>query len=117
MQEENKKTIDYYGDKDNYIHLKWGDCVKMYNFTEDFIEKYPDFVKRYSHYYNNWGSREASRKGIGFSSPFEVVAYVFKKNIPVHFYYNYTDKPAEDYDDIINYLVGENTYIHLDEKK
>lgn len=103
-----KNTIDYYGDKDNYIHLKFGDCVKMYNFTNDFIKEYENFVERYVDYYDNGPSKTYNK---GFKNPFEVVAYVYKKNIPVHFYYNFTDTPAENYEDIINYLVGENTYI------
>jgi hypothetical protein len=40
------------------------------------------------------------------------VSYAFKKKIPVHFYYNFTDTPATDYDEIIAYLVKENTYVH-----
>lgn len=104
-------TIDYYGDKDNYIHLKFGDCVKNYNFTNDFIKQYPEFTKRYIHYYRNGADKGASMNKEGFASPFEVVAYVFKKEIPIHFYYNYTDEPANDYDEIIRYLVDENTYI------
>lgn len=43
--------IDYYGDKDNYIHLKFGDAVKMYNFTKEFREKYPQFVRAYEMYW------------------------------------------------------------------
>lgn len=102
------KTIDYYGDKDNYIHLKFGNCVKMYNFTEDFIKNYPEFVERYVDYYNNGAS---NTYGKGFNSAFEVVAYTHKKEIPVHFYFNYSDEPAESYTEIINYLVDENTYV------
>ena len=39
------KQIDYYGSEDNYIHLKFGDCLKAYHFTPDFIKTYPKFVK------------------------------------------------------------------------
>lgn len=106
------KKIDYYGDKDNYIHLKFGDCVKMYNFTDKFIKEYPEFTERYIHYYDNGANKQASYERKGFASAFEVVAYVYKKNIPVHFYYNFTDTPATDYEDIISYLIKENTYIH-----
>lgn len=102
-----KKQIDYYGDKDNYIHLKFGDCRKAYNFTKKFAQKYPDFVERYQRYFQNGPSGSFE----DFKSPFQVVAYVFQKNIPVHFYYNYTDEPATSYEDIIEYLVRENTAV------
>lgn len=96
----NKKQIDYYGYKDNYIHLKFGDCLKMYHFTADFMKKYPEFVKAYEMYWN--GNRNA------FRNPFQVVNYAFNNNIPVHFYYNYTDTPAKDREEIIEYLLYEN---------
>ena len=82
--------INYYGETDNYIHLKFGDCVKMYNFTKDFMEKHPEFTARYQHYFEHGAN---------------------KRDIPVHFYYNFTDEPAKGYDEIIQYLVEENTYI------
>ena len=103
--------INYYGDNDNYIHLKFGDCIKAYNFTNEFMEKYPEFTERYKDYCNNGANKQASYNKTGFASAFEVVAYVFKKYIPVHFYYNFSDTPAKDYDEIIKYLVEENTYI------
>ena len=100
--------IDYYGETDNYIHLKWGNCIKKYNFTDEFIKEYPEFTERYIDYWEN-GANDGTRKG--FKSAFEVVAFAHKKNVPVHFYFNYTDEPAESYEQIISYLVSENTYI------
>ena len=35
--------IDYYGDKDNYIHAKFGDLRKMYNFNKSLQSLYPKF--------------------------------------------------------------------------
>lgn len=103
-----KSKIDYYGETDNYIHLKFGDCRKAYNFTDDFIEKHSNFAKKYQRYFENGaGAGEFD----DFKSPLTVVAHAFKKNIPVHFYYNFTDKPAKDYNEIIEYLVSENTYV------
>jgi hypothetical protein len=101
-----KSNIDYYGETDNYIHLKFGDCRKRYNFTKKFIKEHSDFVKKYQRYFET-GERDWD----GFRSPFEVVAYAFKRNIPVHFYYNFTDRPAKDYNEIIEYLVKENTFV------
>lgn len=100
------KSINYYGTKDNYIHLKFGDCRKAYNFTKKFIKYNPDFAKKYQRYFET-GQRDWE----GFRSPFEVVAYAFKKSIPVQFYYNFTDTPATDYNEIIAYLVKENTFV------
>jgi hypothetical protein len=96
------KEIDYYGDKDNYIHLKFGDARKMYNFTAKFKKEYPDFAREYTNY---WEGKQSKFKG-----PFSVVSYVFKHKLPVHFYYNYTDTPATDEKEIMEYLVDENSY-------
>ena len=92
--------IDFYGDSDNYIHLKFGECIKAYNFTSDFREKHPKFVKAYELYWD--GKRKA------FKNPFQVVSYAFNNNIPVHFYYNYTDTPAGGREEIMEYLLHEN---------
>lgn len=84
--------IDYYGDKDNYIHAKFGDLRKMYNFTPAFKELYPKFSEEYSRYWNGEYSV--------FKQPQQIVKYVKENKIPVHFYFNYTDEPAsiEDMD-------------------
>jgi hypothetical protein len=97
------KEIDYYGDKDNYIHLKFGHCRKMYNFTREFIAEYPDFAREYQNYFEGKESK--------FTSPFQVVRYVFDKAIPVSFYYNFSDEPAGDKAEIMEYLVNENSFI------
>lgn len=99
----NKKQIDYYGDQDNYIHLKFGDTRKMYNFTKEFIAEYPLFAREYTRYFED--------KSAYFKSPFQIVEYVYKNKIPVHFYYNFTDTPAKNKEEIINYLVSENSYV------
>lgn len=78
--------IDYYGGKDNYIHAKFGDLRKMYNFTDDFREKYPEFSKNYASYWRGEYSV--------FKQPQQIVDYVAQNNIPVHFYFNFTDEPA-----------------------
>lgn len=94
------KEIDYYGKDDNYIHLKFGDCVKMANFTEDFREKYPDFVKAYDNY---WMGNHKD-----FRNAFEVISYIYNNNIPVHLYYNFTDTPVKDREEVMAYLLREN---------
>lgn len=97
------KKIDYYGDKDNYIHLKFGDCRKMYFFTTEFIEKYPVFTREYKNYFDGEKSK--------FKTPFAVVYYTYSNKIPVHFYYNFTDTPAQSEKEIMAYLVSENSYV------
>ena len=96
------KEIDYYGEEDNYIHLKFGDARKMYFFTKEFIVDYPDFAREFKNYWE----REESK----FISAFAVVEYVYKNKIPVHFYFNFTDTPAKNKKEIIDYLVSENSY-------
>lgn len=78
--------IDYYGTKDNYIHAKFSDLRKMYNFTEAFQELYPEFCKQYWQYF--------SGKYSSFLQPQQIVSYVEQNKLPVHFYFNMTDEPA-----------------------
>lgn len=97
------KQIDYYGTDANYIHLKFGNCIKMYNFTPDFITKHPLFAREYANYFMGRVSQ--------FKNPFQVVNYVYKNKIPVHFYYNFTDTPAKNRSEIMDYLSNENGYM------
>lgn len=97
------KDIDWYGTEHNYIHLKFGDARKMYNFTPAFKEKYPDFAREYENYWNGNGSK--------FRTPFSIVAYVYAHKLPVSFYYNFTDTPAKSKKEIMDYLVKENSYV------
>lgn len=99
-----KKEIDYYGDEVNYIHLKFGDARKMYNFTPDFLKEYPLFAREYASYYERGNVSQ-------FKNPFQIVAYVYKNKIPVHFYYNFSDTPAKNEKEIMKYLTDENSYI------
>ena len=78
--------IDYYGTKDDYIHAKFGDLRKMYNFTAEFRQEYPRFCEQYERYY--MGNLSV------FSIPQQILEYVKTHNIPVNFYFNYTDEPA-----------------------
>jgi hypothetical protein len=91
--------IDFYGDKANYIHLKFGDARKYYYFTGEFTKEYPEFTREYSRYFERQPSQ--------FTNPFSIVAYVYKHNLPVHFYYNFTDTPAIDEQEIMAYLLRE----------
>lgn len=92
--------IDYYGETDNYIHLKWGEARKMYNFTDEFREKYPNFCAEYKKF---WVGDET---GV-FKDSLHVVNYVDNYNIPVHFYFNYTDTPVNDISEVYEYLIKE----------
>ena len=80
------KNIDYYGTKDNYIHLKFGDCRKCYNFTEEFVKRYPKFAEQFEKYFMCEDSL--------FKSPLEVINYIVNFKIPVNFYKNFTDTPC-----------------------
>lgn len=92
--------IDYYGTKDDYIHLKFGRMQKMYNFTDKFRKEYPNFCAEYD---KHWCGDETCR----FKSPLEIAQYVDMFNIPVHFYYNYTDTPSKSMEDVYEYLISE----------
>jgi len=91
MEYKYKKNsdIDAYGDKDNVIHFKFGDCRKMYNFTPDFENKYPEFAREYKRYF----MQEPSI----FKTPMQIVDFVESANLPVRFYSNYVDEEFEDF--------------------
>jgi hypothetical protein len=96
-----KKQIDFYGDKDNYIHLRFGDARKCYFFTKEFRNKYPKFVELYENYFSGQGDDDPDND---FYNAFDVVNYVYDNKIPVAFYYNFTDTPATSKEEIENYL-------------
>lgn len=95
-----KKEIDYYGTEDNYIHLKFGTARKMYFFTDEFEENYKEFAEEYAKYGE---SGEFDENGL-FGSTEELVNYVFDNNIPINWYFNFTDTPAESQEEIINWV-------------
>ena len=96
--EKLKKEIDYYGSEDNYIHAKFGDLRKCYNFTEDFIERYPRFSEEFSKY---WMCEESL-----FTNPLEIVNYIIRYDIPVYAYFNFTDTPGT-WEEVQDYLKNE----------
>lgn len=82
----------------------------MYNFTPTFIKRYPDFSREYERYWNKQDSN--------FKNPFQIVAWAYDNDIPVHFYYNFTDKPVNSKEEALNYLMDENSYCYsLDRKE
>ena len=93
-------TIDYYGDKDNYIHLKFGQARKSYNFTEEFKKDYSEFAELYNDYW--------MKENVTSEDTVKIVNHAYDNNIPVHFYFNFTDEPAESREEIINYIDREN---------
>lgn len=91
---------DFYGDEIDYIHLKFGDMRKAYNFTDEFRTKYPNFCEEYEKYWRN----DATCR---FKSPLEIAQYVDMFNVPVKFYYNFTDTPSENMADVYEYFIRE----------
>ena len=81
--------LDYYGDNIDVIHLKWGNALKMYNFTDAFKEKYPVFVAEYLRYWDN-PSNGMNR----FHNAYTLLKYIKDFSIPVHLYFNFTDTPC-----------------------
>ncbi len=102
--------MNYYGNDINVIHLKFGDMRKHTNFTEEFSAKHPNFVKEYFKYMDGEQSL--------FNDPLEIVNYVEMYGLDIHFYFNMSDTPAKDLDDVRAYLNREhiaNTYDYMRE--
>jgi len=100
FEEEEEGDIDYYGSKDNYIHLKFGRMLKAYNFTDDFIRDNKYFTDEYLKY---WKGEDGA-----FKTAFNVLDYVENNNIDIHFYFNMIDTPADSLEQVREYLVREN---------
>lgn len=97
---------DYYGTEDSYIHLKFGKALKCYHFTQEFQQKYPDFVKSYENYWNDTPSEDDDAN---FYNAFDVVRKAKEIGLPADFFYfNFTDTPATSYEEIEEYLNNEN---------
>lgn len=94
--------IDYYGTDADYIHLKWGDMRKAFNFTEEFKNKHPNFYKEYRKYWND----DPTCK---FHTPLQIAQYVDMFNIPVRFYFNFTDTPVHNMTEMYEYFIREYT--------
>lgn len=97
-----KKEIDYYGTEDNYIHLKFGNARKCFNFTEEFRNKYPEFTESYEYYWDNTPNKIEDNN---FYSAYDVVETARALKLPANlFYFNFTDTPATSYEEIEEYL-------------
>lgn len=92
--------IDFYGEDADYIHLKFGRMQKAYNFTDGFREKHPNFVAEYE---KHWNNDETCR----FKTPLEIAQYVDMYEVPVNFYFNFTDTPVKDITEVYEYLIRE----------
>ncbi len=101
-QLEDKKEIDYYGEEDNYIHIKFGDIIKRYRFQEGFRKEHSYFVEQYENYWEE----ETDKNDL--KTPEDFVNYAYDNNIPVNWYFNYTDTPAESKEEILEYFINEN---------
>ena len=101
-KEKNKNEINYYGTEDNYIHAKFGDLKKAFNFTEEFEKKYPKFSEEYRKY---WFGESYAGKSL-FTNPLEIVNYIINFDIPVYAYFNFTDTPAT-WEEVQDYLKDE----------
>lgn len=91
---------DFYGEDLDYIHLKFGRMQKAYNFTDKFRSEHPNFVAEYE---KHWEGDDTCQ----FKTPMDIAMYVDIFNIPVRFYFNYTDTPAKDITEVYSYLVNE----------
>ena len=79
-----------------YIHLKFGECLKCYYFTSDFKCKNNKFCEEYEKYFEGKRSQ--------FKNAFQVVNYIKNNKIPIKFYFNFTDTPAKNYKEIMDYI-------------
>lgn len=89
--------VDFYGTDENYIHCKFGHLWKMYNFTDKFRKEYPRFVEEYTKYFTGEKSL--------FENELVLVNYIRRFNIPVYLYFNFTDEPVKEWEEIYSWLI------------
>lgn len=92
-------NIDAYGDTQNVIHFKFGDCRKQYHFTDEFMQEYPKFCEEWSKYWCNEDSV--------FDSPFDILRYIENFELPVKLYSNYYDEEFADLQAVREWLANE----------
>lgn len=92
-------TIDAYGETQSVIHFKFGDCRKMYFFTNELQEKHPKFCEEFAKY--------LERSTSLFTDPLAIVNYIEVFDIPVRLYSNYYDEEFEDFDAAREWLAAE----------
>ena len=91
---------DFYGDDLDYIHIKFGRMQKAYNFTDKLMKSHPNFCDEYIKYWNN-------DKNAKFKTPLQIARYVDVYDVPVRFYFNYTDTPVKDITEVYEYFIRE----------
>jgi len=77
-----KSTINW--DKDSVIIGKWGRLKKGWQFSKDFAETYPNFVREFEAFADGQKSK--------FADTMEVLDYVEYKKLPIKFYSDWEDK-------------------------
>ena len=101
-RDRESSQIDYYGEEDNYIHIKFGDIRKCYFFTEEFKKEHSYFVEQYDNYWEDKTDKN------DLKTPEDFVNYAYDNGIPVNWYFNLTDEPAESKEEILEYFINEN---------
>jgi len=90
-------TIDFYGDNNSYIHLKFGHIRKMFYFTPEFEKANKRFANGFKKFF--WGEEQKL-----FKEDIDVVRYIKKYNIDIPLYQNYHDLEFVNVDEAIKYL-------------
>lgn len=98
---------EYYNGSIDTIHLKFGRMQKHYNFTPEFVKKYPNFCAEYE---KHWNGDDSCR----FKSTLEIAQYVDMYDIPVKFYFNFTDTPVKNMAEVYEYLIREYSGINYE---
>lgn len=91
--------IDAYGDTQDVIHFKFGDCRKMYHFTNEFTKQHPKFAEEFAKYWEGSDSL--------FHDPLALVNYIETFNLPVRLYSNFVDEEFADCDAVREWLGSE----------
>ena len=94
-----KNRLNYYGNTFAYIHAKWGDFRKCYNFPDDFRKKYPNFCSEYEKY-------QRYEKSV-FVDPMHIVNYIERFDIPCKLYSNFRDREFADFDAVREWICRE----------
>lgn len=95
---------DPYGTEVSYIHAKFGDVRKCYNFTDECRARFPEFVAAYDAY---WTDRTSGP----FKSADDVVDYLIAHpdaGAEIKPYFNYVDEWCDGWDGMKQYLTEQN---------
>jgi len=100
-------TLDFYGESLDYIHFKFGDALKQYNFTDKFRKRYPGFCAAYE---LAWEGKHGVFSPRGVMDTLKLLHYIKEYEVPVRLYSNMVDLEFADVNAALEWYINEHAW-------